>query len=242
MIENLPTYIELSFGFTTILTLLLFVRCLKKSTSETVRKQVPKIFMGLIFWLMIQGTITILGIYSSDTESLPPKIVLLGILPPAIFIVILLTTQRGRNFTDSLPLKELTYLNVVRVPVELVLFFLFLNGAVPELMTFEGRNFDILAGVTAPIMVYLVFTKQKLGSQVLFIWNLACLGLLLNIVVHAFLSAPSPLQRLAFEQPNIAILHFPFSWLPTFIVPLVLFGHLVSLVRAFAHSPYGNPR
>mgnify|MGYP001030502428 CR=1 FL=1 len=194
MIENLPTYTELFFGLTTFLTLMLFVRCLKKSTSETVQKLIIKISLGSMLWLVLQGTITMLGIYSSDTESLPPKIVLIGILPTAIFIILLFSTQKGRNFTDNLPLKELTYLNVVRVPVELILFLLFLNGAVPELMTFEGRNFDILAGLTAPIIIYLVFTKQKFDRRVLFFWNIACLLLLLNIVVHAFLSAPSPLK------------------------------------------------
>lgn len=46
---------------------------------------------------------------------------------------------------------------------------------------------------------------------------------------NALFSTPSPIQQFAFEQPNIAILNFPFSWLPTFIVPLVLFGHLASI-------------
>ena len=59
--------------------------------------------------------------------------------------------------------------------------------------------------------------------------NFICLVLLLNIVINALFSAPSPLQKFAFDQPNIAILNFPFSWLPTFIVPIVLFGHLTSI-------------
>lgn len=59
--------------------------------------------------------------------------------------------------------------------------------------------------------------------------NIICLGLLFNIIVNALFSAPSPIQKFAFEQPNIAILYFPFSLLPTFIVPIVLLGHLVSI-------------
>ncbi|MDB6080057.1 MAG: putative transrane protein of unknown function, partial [Akkermansiaceae bacterium] len=43
------------------------------------------------------------------------------------------------------------------------------------------------------------------------------------------LSAPFPFQRLALDQPNVAILSFPFIWLPTFIVPVVLFTHLASI-------------
>jgi hypothetical protein len=55
------------------------------------------------------------------------------------------------------------------------------------------------------------------------------LGLLINIVVNAALSAPSVVQQFAFEQPNIAILYFPFNLLPAVIVPLVLFSHLAAI-------------
>ncbi|MFD2555125.1 hypothetical protein [Sphingobacterium tabacisoli] len=130
---------------------------------------------------------------------------------------------------NGLSIIKITYLNIVRIPVELVLFWLFLNGAIPELMTFEGRNFDIIAGITAPIVAYFGLVKGKVNRKIILGWNFVCLGLLMNIVIHAFLSAPSPVQKIAFEQPNIAILNFPFSWLPTFIVPVVLFGHLVSI-------------
>jgi hypothetical protein len=144
-------------------------------------------------------------------------------------IIWLFASVKGREFLDSLPLTRLTYLNLVRIPVEIGLFCLFLHKAVPELMTFEGRNFDIFSGLTAPIIAYFGVTKAKLNRQILLAWNLICLGLLINIVVNAFFSAPFPFQKFAFEQPNIAVLNFPFSWLPTFIVPIVLFAQLISI-------------
>lgn len=131
---------------------------------------------------------------------------------------------------DGLSLQHLTLINLVRIPVELVLYLLFLNKTIPELMTFEGRNFDILAGLTALPIMYLAFQKgQLVKPRLLLTWHILCLLLLFNIVITAILSVPSPFQKLGFEQPNIAILYFPFSWLPTFIVPAVLFGHLVSI-------------
>ena len=154
---------------------------------------------------------------------------LAGILPPLLTIVLLFSTIKGRRFIDSLPLQKLTYLHIVRIPVEIVLYWLYLHKAVPELMTFEGRNFDILAGITAPILAYFGLTKAKWNHRIILVWNFICLGLLINIVVNALLSARTPIQQFAFDQPNIAIEYFPFSWLPTFIVPVVLFGHLVSI-------------
>jgi hypothetical protein len=98
-------------------------------------------------------------------------------------------------------------------------------------MTFEGRNFDVFSGITAPFIAYFGFRKKTLNRKIILAWNFICLALLVNIVVNAFLSAPTPVQQFAFDQPNIAILYFPFSWLPTFIVPVILFGHLVSIRR-----------
>jgi hypothetical protein len=229
MIDNLPTYILLTFGLTTIATLLLFIWTIRNSNSELTRKKATPIFIGLTIWLTIQAVLTLKNIYKSDTNIFPPKIILTGILPTVLIIILLFATSKGRQFIDSLPLKNLTYLNIVRIPVEIILFWLFLNKAIPELMTFEGRNFDILAGISAPIIAYFGLTKTKLSKKIILLWNFICLGLLANIVVNALFSAPSPIQKFAFDQPNIAILNFPFSWLPTFIVPIVLFGHLTSI-------------
>jgi hypothetical protein len=96
-------------------------------------------------------------------------------------------------------------------------------------MTFEGRNFDIVAGLTAPVIYYFGSVKQQIGRKVMLLWNIICLGLLFNIVVIAVLSAPFPFQQFAFDQPNIALLYFPFVWLPCCVVPLVLLSHLATI-------------
>jgi len=233
MIPNLPIYIALLFALTTIATLLLFTWTIRNSNTEQTRNKATPFCITFILWLLLQAVLTLNNSYNLDTTSFPPKIILTGILPAIITIIIAFSTQKGRQFIDSLPLKNLTYLNIVRIPVEIVLYWLFLNKTIPELMTFEGRNFDILAGITAPIIAYFGLTKTTLSRQTILLWNFICLALLLNIVINALLSAPSPIQKFAFDQPNIAILNFPFSWLPTFIVPIVLFGHLTSIRQLF---------
>jgi len=65
-------------------------------------------------------------------------------------------------------------------------------------MTFTGRNFDILAGITAPLIAYFGFTKAKLGSKIILLWNIICLGLLIAIIINALLASPSPIQQLYF--------------------------------------------
>lgn len=229
MIAKLPIYISLIFASTTIATLIFVYLILKNSTSRFVRKKAEMITLVLMYWAALQMFLGYHNIYNADTSFMPPKIFLFGVLPPLLTILILFLTHKGRAFIDSLPLSYITFLNVVRIPVELVLLWLFMYKMVPQLMTFEGRNFDILAGITAPFVAYFGLIKRKIKPKAILIWNYVCLALLMNIVVNALLSAPFPLQQFAFDQPNIAILYFPFNWLPTFIVPIVLFGHLVSI-------------
>ncbi|WP_316820306.1 hypothetical protein [Pedobacter gandavensis] len=229
MLENLPIYLPIFFILTTLLTFGLFQWVLSGSHDGTIQKRAGLITISLSIWLTLQAILALNNIYNSDTLSIPPKIMLFGILPMLLTIVFLFVSAKGRNFMDSLPLNRLTHLNIVRIPVEIGLYLLFLNKVVPEIMTFEGRNFDIFAGITAPIMAWYGLKEGKLRSWGLLIWNFICLALLINIVFIALFSALSPFQKFSFEQPNIALPNFPFVWLPTFIVPIVLFGHLVSI-------------
>lgn len=148
-----------------------------------------------------------------------------------LFILAVFFSPRLRNWLRALDPFHLTVLHTVRIPVELVLFWLFGAGYIPEVMTFAGNNFDILAGLTAPIVAVLVFRTKIMGRGLFLAWNLFSLLLLANIIVTAILSAPTIFQRIAFEQPNEAVFFFPFLLLPAIIVPLVLFAHIACILQ-----------
>lgn len=225
MLPKLPFSLIIFFILTTLLCLFLVFQILK--SSEITKSRAYQICAFLVGWLGIQVYLTLSGIYSNNSNSFPPKIVLMGILPMTVLIISLLIIPKTRMIIDSLSISNLTNLHLVRIPVEIALYWLFLQKAIPEIMTFEGRNFDILAGITAPIMVYLY--NKGMNPKLLIGWNIISMVLLANIVFMAIFSTETPLQKFGFEQPNIAIIHFPFSWLATFIVPTVLFSHLASL-------------
>lgn len=218
MISNLPMLINIVFILTTLLTVFLFYKATKKSSTA---------LLMIAVWLLLQAIIGFKGFYKV-TEGFPPRFALLA-LPAILLIVILFIIPAGRKFLDSLDTKTLTLLHIVRIPVELTLYWLYLNKAVPEIMTFAGRNFDIIAGITAPLVYYSGYVKNYLNKSMLLTWNLLCIGLLFNIVITAILSAPTAFQQFGFEQPNIAILYFPFVWLPCCVVPLVLLAQLASI-------------
>lgn len=234
MIEGLPHYISIIFILTTILSVILIHCCI--TYSKTHPHLANPIAIGISIWALFQAGLGFSGFYSNGLDSVPPRF-LVAIVPVIIFFVFLFIWPKGKAFMDSIPLRHLTGLSIVRIPVEIVLYWLALNEVIPELMTFAGRNFDILAGITAPIMVHLVFRTEKLGKKILIAWNVISLCLLLFIVVNATLSTPTVVQQFAFEQPNIAIFHFPFIWLPSVVVPIVLFTHFVSLRQLLFSTP-----
>lgn len=215
---EIPAYIPFVFILTTALTVLIFYLASGKSYN----------FLLLVLFLVGFQTSLSLNGFLIDTTSLPPRFLLIP--GPAILILLsLFFTRFGKRFLDQFDPSLLTLLHTMRIPVEFVLFWLFLNKAIPEVMTFEGRNFDILAGLSAPVIYFLGYKKKFLSRGILIGWNLLCLVLLANIVGYAVLATPSPIQQIEFDQPNIAILHFPYVMLPGIVVPLVLASHLIAL-------------
>jgi hypothetical protein len=219
MLTDIPASIVIIFLLTVALTFLLFINATKNKTITSII---------LIIWLLITGILSYKQVFE-NTSAIPPRLMLV-MAPAILFIILLLITKKGRGFTDSLDLKKLTLLHIVRIPVEIILYLLASHKLIPELMTFVGRNFDIFSGITAPILYLVCFTNSQLRNRsILLIWNFVCLALLLNIIINAFLSAPFPFQQFAFEQPNIAVLYFPFTWLPCFIVIIVLYSQLAAI-------------
>ena len=216
--ENLPTYISVVFVITTVVTVWLLYRASGQSLTV--------LFTSLV-WLVLTAAIALTGFFL-NTSTLPPRFLFL-IGPPLLLMVILFNTTKSKAAIDRFDPVWMTYLHTIRIPVELILFGLFVYGYIPQLMTFEGGNIDILSGLTAPVVAYAGIVKGRFSNNVLLIWNFICVCLLINIVTRAILSAPFVFQQLAFDQPNIGVFYFPFIWLPAFIVPAVLFCHVASI-------------
>ncbi len=111
---------------------------------------------------------------------------------------------------------------------------IFMADVIPVQMTFEGRNFDILVGLTAPIIVYLM-ARKKVSDKVVIVWNVLGLLLVLNIVVVAILSAPLPFRQFMNEPSNTVVAYFPFVWLPSFVVPVAYYMHFLSMRQILKH-------
>ena len=228
-----PVELKIYFGVTVLVSLLLLARALRAGqimgrgrpgSGERAHEWVAAFFwIGALAWIGLQSAVTRTGFYRVPNIT-PPRF-LLAIGPPVLLAVIVPFTKAGKRLIDTMSLKWTVLFHAVRILVEIGLLRLFIYGRVPRLMTFEGGNYDIAIGLTAGA-AWWGYSQGFYGRKTLAVWNAIGLLSLLNAVGRALLSAPFPFQRFAFDQPTVAILHFPFVLLPAFIVPAALFLHI----------------
>ena len=178
-------------------------------------------------WLAFTAAVAASGVLL-DFEARPPRMMLVI----AGSIVVFVLTTRGEAFKKALhatPAHWIVAVMGMRVPIELGLWALYREGRIPLHFTFEGRNFDILVGLTALPVAWLCFARRAWPPHVALGWNIAGIAILLNIVIHALLSAPTPFQALRTEPPTTIIATLPYIWLPGFLVPLAFSLHAASL-------------
>lgn len=234
MLESLPAFIPVAF-----VACVAFTAGVLYFAPGGGRRWPWWVVGGVVLLLSVQGILGGVGFYRTATPTPRPMLLL---FPPLAVILVALIVPRSRAWLKELPLRPLVWVHVVRVPVELVLWGLLQQGAIPRGMTFEGTNFDVLTGLTAPLAAVFGFRNGQPRRWVLIPWHLMGVGLLANVVTTAVLSMPTPLQQLNFDQPCVGVFYFPFTWLPAFVVPAVLLAHLASLVRLLSAGYNGQPR
>jgi hypothetical protein len=192
-------------------------------------RQVPsrRILFVLTGWAIFLAIWSLSGI-ASRFDLAPLNLMPVLVIP---LITILVFTFKTKTV---IPQKSLIQLQVFRVFVELLLWALFIENLLPVQMTFEGRNWDVISGLTAPFAA-LFLQRSKWG---LAIWNIICLGLLINVMSIAVLSMPTPLRIFENEPANTIVTEFPFILLPGMLVPLAYGLSLLSLRQIFSvNSP-----
>lgn len=180
-------------------------------------------------WIALLGYLTLEG-YFADFRSLPPRI-LPALLLPLVAGLLFLRSAGARQLLARTPPQWPIYAQSFRILMELILWLLYLQHRAPAIMTFEGRNADILVGLTAIPVGYLCFARGTWAPRVALWWNAAGILILTNVVVHAQLSTPSPLRVFVTDPPVTFIAYWPYILLPGFLVPLAWLLHAASLIQ-----------
>lgn len=229
---------QVSFVLLTVICLFAISRGLKiglKHFEETRRRSIlKKYWLFISLWIAIISVASLTG-FSADFDAFPPRPVFFVVIP-IIALVFIMRSETTKQILSVVPAKYLINIQIFRIPVEILLWLLLLAGVTPIQMTFEGRNMDILVGLTAPIIAYLAFANGKFHRKVAIGWNIAGLMLLANILTIAVLSMPTPLRVFMNEPANTEVANFPVIFLPAILVPIAYYFHVFSLKQLLMKS------
>ena len=187
----------------------------------------------MVGWTVMTAWLAASGALASF-ESGQPRIPIL-VLTQLVFVVWVAWFSRWSGYLAQIPQTALVGLQCFRIPVEFLLAELAARNLLAVEMTFYGRNFDILAGATA---IMLVIWLRRDGEEslrpVVLGWNVMGLCLITVVLANGMLSVPYPFQLLHLSVPTFVVASFPVVWLATVLVPIAYLLHVVSIRRCLA--------
>jgi hypothetical protein len=182
----------------------------------------------VIAWLAYIFSMSFTGIFTNF--SLPPRIPLFLVLPFLVFLIYFFTSVRFKPVIDQVPLNWPVYFQSFRIGVELLIFISFTKGILPHAATYEGYNFDIVTGLTAPIIGYMLYKNVRGSRTIALIWNIIGLLLLANVVVILNTCAYFPKlwgSGTSLIKPDYGLL--PLALLAGIFMPAAVFMHVLSI-------------
>lgn len=184
-------------------------------------------------WAALTAALAVSGTLA-DFDSGRPWIPVL-VLTQLIFVVWAAWFSSWSGALARIPQVYLIGLQCFRIPVELLLAELATRKLLAVEMTYYGRNFDILEGITAVMLaVWLRRDGEESLRPIVLGWNAMGLGLVTAVLAHGMLSVPYPFQLLHLSVPTFVIASFPVVWLLTVLVPIAYLLHIVSIRRCLA--------
>jgi len=198
-------------------------------TARYFRERLRALLIGLPLWLLYVGLLSYFGVVSNTTLR-PPGIVYVAL--PSVLCVVAVAARSG-----AVPVWILIAMQTFRVGVELLLHRLSVDGLAPRLITYEGLNFDIMIGLSAPLIAW-VSTRGRWGERLAFGWNIAGLITLANAIALSALTAPG-LEIIHSEVADKALGLFPFTYVAGFFAPLAIALHALSIRALRATNTLG---
>jgi len=159
-------------------------------------------------WVILLGLLSVRGFFA-NFSALPPRLIF-ALLPPLVLVLFFVRSRAGKEILQQIPPQWLIYLQSFRILVEIALWLLVRRGLLPVQMSFEGRNFDILIGLSAFPVGYYCMVKKTWPPVVALLYNITGLVMLVNVVTITTLSMPTPLHVFHNQPDSSVVTRFPF--------------------------------
>jgi hypothetical protein len=182
----------------------------------------------LVAWYFAALLPSWLGFYGGVPTRIPT--IQFGLLIPIVAGVALFWRWPAlRRVIEVVPQEWIVSLQVYRA-LGLIFLMLYAGGHLPGEFAWPAGAGDFTVGLLAPA-VGIAYARSHNAAGLVRAWNLLGIADLIVAVTTGFLTAPSPLQKLALAAPNELISAFPLAMIPVFMVPLSVLLHLASFQK-----------
>jgi hypothetical protein len=223
----------------TIVTVVVGVsRALKRSnwSDSDRRRTVQATAAVLVGWFVLAVALALVGVYSAATSRIPT--IQFGIAIPILLGCLMIWRWPAvSRLIDAVPRQWVIAIQFYRVE-GVTFLLLFAAHLLPGLFALPAGVGDVAVGLLAAAIGIGAIGGRPLRANTVLRWNLLGIADLIVAVTTGFLTAPSAFQMFAFDRPNELISVFPLVLIPTFLVPLAILLHIISLIqlgRATAH-------
>jgi len=246
MNEKVPIYISALFIVLVLYLLFFLINAFKTALnklpySETQKRKFFMLVPIVVFIWLIFISIFAAGGFFTDFSSTIPRIFIV-IIPPVVVIVLSVFSKSFKLLLFQIPPQQLINLQCFRVILELVMWLLFIHQIVPVQVTFLGKNYDIIAGISAPLIAFIAYSGGRYYPKIALTWNVVGLGLLFNKLLISLLSSPVWFGYFTNQPTNNIIGYYPFIWIPGFVVPMAFFLHLASIRQILIFEKWQGKR
>jgi hypothetical protein len=182
---------------------------------------------ALLIWFAVALWLGKAGVFLARTAVVPP-IALAIVLPIAAGLYLLTSSRRFGAVLDVVPQSWLTGVQIYRA-LGAMFLALWVQNRMPGEFALPAGTGDVIVGLTAPLVAWLNATQSPSARNATIAWNIFGIADLVIAIGTGFLTSPSPYQMLAFDRPNELIAGYPFVLIPTYLVPLSIILHGLSL-------------
>jgi hypothetical protein len=240
---SIPPYLPFTVVAGCIATIVAAVvgvsRALQRSnwSDRDRRRAVRTVAFLLAGWFALAVTLAIVGVYSAAASRIPT--IQFGIVIPILLGGLMIWRWPAVSaLIDAVPRQWVIAIQFYRV--EGVTFLvLFAAHLLPGLFAIPAGVGDVFVGMAAAGIGFGAIGRRPLRASTVLRWNLLGIADLVVAITTGFLTSPSSFQMFAFDRPNELISVFPLVLIPTFLVPLAILLHMISLIqlrRATSHA------
>jgi hypothetical protein len=180
-----------------------------------------RIILFTFVWFLLALIVGATGLLA----SIPPPFPQTVLISLVIFLLLLLWKSTVfRDWSLNIDIRTLLLIHLTRF-VGIYFLILYSRGELPYDFAVIGGWGDIIVAATSLLVMLFSPTGGLVGIVIYFVWNLFGFIDILFVVITA--------GRFAISDPNsmMALTNLPLSLLPTFIVPIIIYSHVVILIR-----------